>query len=335
MGNPRRSAEPTTRASRPRGQARVGTLIVGDHVGAPAASAAQSVRRAGLRPGLDRSFGHPTEETGRVVAQEPPAGSEAPRNAMVTLYVAAPGPQTPASDEPHLDTTADAARAGVGERDLRPAEEQPSDAAGEPSTHEEPTEEHPIGLTGGDEPPSHPTAGWASDRDEIECAADARSGYELEDAVGDHVPDPFREPAVTQPLAGRVYPRTPTRWKVRRLGGQLRAHRGRVLVSVLLLGVLVAHGFGGSPRPAVTSTAAGSAERPLTAARRPPPKVRAKDRVAPRHSAEVVRRARRHRPAAAATSAGAPRPALSPPVGVPSGAEPAPVPQASGGPFSP
>jgi hypothetical protein len=64
---------------------------VGDYVGQLAGDAAQAVRRAGLRPGLERSFGCAPELVGQVVAQEPPGGSDLARNALVTLYVAAPG----------------------------------------------------------------------------------------------------------------------------------------------------------------------------------------------------------------------------------------------------
>jgi hypothetical protein len=69
-----------------------GRLLVGDHLGQMAADAAQAVRRAGLRPGLERSFGCQPDLLGRVVAQDPAADTELTRNAMVTLYVAAPGP---------------------------------------------------------------------------------------------------------------------------------------------------------------------------------------------------------------------------------------------------
>jgi hypothetical protein len=59
-------------------------------VGVLANEAAQAVRRAGLKPGLERSFGCEPELTGRVVAQEPEPGAELARNGLVTLYVAAP-----------------------------------------------------------------------------------------------------------------------------------------------------------------------------------------------------------------------------------------------------
>ena len=75
-----------------------GRQAVGDYVGQPAGDAAQAVRRAGLRPGLDRSFGCAGELVGLVVAQEPAAGGSLARNGMVTLYVGAPGSE-PVGDE--------------------------------------------------------------------------------------------------------------------------------------------------------------------------------------------------------------------------------------------
>src|ERR1700730_348019 len=65
-------------------------LVVSEYVGQTAADAAMSIRRARPRPGLGRSLGWEPELVGQVVAQEPTAGSELARNAMVTLYVAAP-----------------------------------------------------------------------------------------------------------------------------------------------------------------------------------------------------------------------------------------------------
>jgi hypothetical protein len=89
-----------------------GRQLVGEYVGEPAGQAAQAVRRSGLRPGLDRSFDCAPELVGRVVAQDPPAGSELGRNGLVTLFVAAPGagPQDgpeapPANPEPKVSAT--------------------------------------------------------------------------------------------------------------------------------------------------------------------------------------------------------------------------------------
>ena len=78
-----------------------GRWAVGEYVGLIAAEAAQTVRRAGLRPGLDRSFGCSPELFGQVVAQDPPAGGELARNGLVTLYVAAPS--VVQADESDLD----------------------------------------------------------------------------------------------------------------------------------------------------------------------------------------------------------------------------------------
>lgn len=66
-------------------------LIVGSYVGELAGEAAQAVRRAGLKPGLERTFGYEPHELGQVVAQQPASGGELARNGLVTLYVAAPG----------------------------------------------------------------------------------------------------------------------------------------------------------------------------------------------------------------------------------------------------
>jgi hypothetical protein len=83
--------------------------MVGEYVGQLAADAAQAVRRAGLKPGLDRSFEYEPELLGLVVAQDPVAGSDLARNAMVTLYVAATGAAT-------VDENAEA----TGDRDRYP-----------------------------------------------------------------------------------------------------------------------------------------------------------------------------------------------------------------------
>lgn len=85
----------------PRRRAGSGHQQVGDYVGQVAGEAAKAVRRAGLRPGLDRQFGCAAQLTGLVVAQDPAAGSDLARNGMVTLYVAAP-----ASDPAEENTAA-------------------------------------------------------------------------------------------------------------------------------------------------------------------------------------------------------------------------------------
>lgn len=119
-----------------------GLLRVGDHVGLSAAQAAQAIRRAGLRPGLERCLGYPEQQTGLVVEQDPPGGTELARNALVRIFVAAPGgsgqpdTQVAGSDiEPVEAPPPDGARqqdAGLGEDELEtpPVEHGPARAAG-------------------------------------------------------------------------------------------------------------------------------------------------------------------------------------------------------------
>ncbi|MGO9490131.1 MAG: PASTA domain-containing protein [Solirubrobacteraceae bacterium] len=66
-------------------------VTVGDYEHEPAADAAIALRRAGLRPALERTFHWGKDTHGMVVAQEPPAGSEAPLDSTVLLFVSAPG----------------------------------------------------------------------------------------------------------------------------------------------------------------------------------------------------------------------------------------------------
>jgi hypothetical protein len=106
----------------------VGRLTVVDYVGQPAAHGAQAVRRAGLRPGLDRSFGCEPDLIGMIVAQDPPAGSDIARNAMVTLYVAAPEPttaQVPAGSGSQSD---DRSARRAAETELAQADARPPDS---------------------------------------------------------------------------------------------------------------------------------------------------------------------------------------------------------------
>jgi hypothetical protein len=87
------AATPAPAAERARATRRAGShgrILVGDWVGQRAADAALAVRRAGLRPALERSLGGQPELFGRVVTQKPPAGGYLVRNGSVSLYVAAP-----------------------------------------------------------------------------------------------------------------------------------------------------------------------------------------------------------------------------------------------------
>ena len=120
------SARGNQRAKSPRRGGPSGPQVVGEYVGQPAGDAAQAVRRAGLCPGLDRSFGCEVELIGLVVAQEPAAGSDLARNGMVTLYVAAPG-AGPIDEEPAASETVDGAPAPAPVTSV-PAEIEPLDA---------------------------------------------------------------------------------------------------------------------------------------------------------------------------------------------------------------
>ena len=128
--NDRTAVQPrrTQRAKSTRRGGPAGRQVVGEYVGQPAGDAAQAVRRAGLCPGLDRSFGCEAELIGLVVAQEPAAGSDLARNGMVTLYVAAPG-AGPMDEEPAATEAVDEAPVTVT---AVLAEIEPPDAASRP-----------------------------------------------------------------------------------------------------------------------------------------------------------------------------------------------------------
>jgi hypothetical protein len=98
-------SEQRTASATPSAAGVKGRLRVGDHVGLSAGQAAQAIRRAGLRPGLERCLGYPEQQTGLVVEQDPPAGTELARNALVRIYVAAPGgePQAEQDDEAEVE----------------------------------------------------------------------------------------------------------------------------------------------------------------------------------------------------------------------------------------
>jgi hypothetical protein len=89
-----RAASVTSGGGERRGRRRV-QFLAPDYLGQTAAEAAQAIRRAGLRPALERSFGWEPGLYGQVVAQEPAAGSELARDSAMLLFVAAPG-DTPA-----------------------------------------------------------------------------------------------------------------------------------------------------------------------------------------------------------------------------------------------
>lgn len=233
-----------------------GRLLVGDHVGQAAAQAAQAVRRAGLRPGLDRSFGCDAEEVGRVVAQDPAAGSELARNGMVTLYVAAPGPT------PTHETTAP-------EADSQRTPAPPVASPGWPATDTPPPDpgarrarkprpaadarshaQHPAApVRAREEPADGPTVGQMSMTRARETDAEPPEGETCQDAayaveerptqphepLTEHLEDPFSGHAGEVPGWRRVYPRRPFAGTLRRALRWFGSHRLLALAACSLL----------------------------------------------------------------------------------------------------
>ncbi len=314
-----------------------GRQAVGDYVGQPAGDAAQAVRRAGLRPGLDRSFGCAEELIGLVVAQEPTAGSSMARNGMVTLYVAAPG------SEP-IDEGTDAARVESG--GLEPAavasvEAEQAEAASAPArvrrrkrgrgrraapVVDAPPAPAPADRASAAELPTvvlaQPAVGPASGWQPVPGEPDS-------EPLDDEVPEDAREDALSDEefvvhvedvLAGRsgpvrwrgVYPR---RRALRELGagrgvrGWLREHRlaGSAVGAAVLLWAIV--GFASALDGQHSHTLAASAIRAATrdrsqASKRGPATSSRTLRAVPRSAARTAQpraalRARRRRPAAA------------------------------------
>jgi hypothetical protein len=258
-----------------------GRLAVGEYVGHLAAQAAQAVRRAGLRPGLDRSFGCSPKLLGQVVAQEPPAGSELARNGLVTLYVAAPSvPQAEEND--------------VGDVEEHPPFEEPADAPSEQDTLEWdlPSPAEPVCS---DEEGQHEESGeqWAD-------------GELTDEELVAQVDDLFAG-RVTSGRGGwrRAYPPRSTRgvrarlaehpWLIRAVGGMLAAW-------AVVGGAAALAGHPTSTKHAhVASTVAQRAATQTTSSPQAPyaltvRTVRPRAIPARTHHRPRARRARRHRP---------------------------------------
>jgi hypothetical protein len=91
----------------------------------PAAEAAIALRRAGLRPALERTFHWGEDTHGLVVAQEPPAGREVPLDSTVLLFISAPGERGDRDaneDTPEVRTPA--------QPDDQPVAQHPAELAG-------------------------------------------------------------------------------------------------------------------------------------------------------------------------------------------------------------
>jgi hypothetical protein len=351
------------RRGAPRGRP-AGRLVVGDHVGHAAADAAQAVRRAGLRPGLDRSFGCEAEEIGTVVAQDPPAGSELARNAMVTLYVAAPGaapthePETPQPDAqqtissiaaPPTDTAPSApdahrprkARLAAGPRThaLDPAP-QPVMPPGDEAATE--VSAGPTPMVGTARTDSERPSSWEADNGAF---ADHGQHTELHER---HFEDLFSGGDGEKPGWRRVYPRQPVAATLRRARRWAGSHRFLALSACAVLTLAVGEAAIGklasrhaptapasdisTPDPATPNPRVGAALPHTAATRATRIGMHKRPSEKPQAHARRSRHASAHRPhggPAAVHRAGATPPA-------PGNSASAPAPEhTTGGPFSP
>jgi hypothetical protein len=328
-----------------------GAVTVGDYRGAPAAQAARSVRRLGLRPGLDRQFGGEPQSFGLVVAQEPDPGGDAPRGSLVTLYVSAPSagaqdPQPEPNPSPAISDEAEpaarvpgAGRAASPTRVRRKRRAHPQAAA--------PPEPAPA-VPGAE--PSTPSVPWFEEAELQEPGAPEQTGEQQTPSI-DELTVAMRDVFTPEaPLRGRgLYPRKPM---VVRLGGWwawLKAHRAIALAACAALGLWVASGsmstrhtgaLTGQTDTSATATARtsrGLGARVRTGATRSHPTRSARRRrqrggspqTRPHASgAAVAMRARASNPASSGASAQLFAPAP------PAVAQPT-APQTGGGPFSP
>jgi len=338
------------RTARPRhagATGRHGLLVVSDYVGQPAAGAAQLVRRAGLRPGLDRAYGYEAELLGSVVAQEPMGGSELARNAIVTLYVAAPGHADAADPdmgadaelEPSGAATKPAPRASQATRESEESErsapatiEMPGPAA------ETAVSPPPIGAEQDARNPPTDTPGPDDQR---------RSEYAPPPEPDDYEPGPDDVFAVRPELPPwhRAYPRRPLSAIVLGPIGRARRHPMMTLAcAVLLVWVMVA-AAGALERSSTQSAAhrgVASYAGPTRLERAPgsrraerTPKARRAKTGARRHRRAGAGRAERQR---LTTAADAPVPSVEPGPRRPATAPETPTAgpaQSNGGPFSP
>jgi hypothetical protein len=315
-------------------------LRVGDFVGELANEAAQAVRRAGLKPGLERSFGCEAELTGRIVAQEPEPGAELVRNGLVTLFVAAPGP----SEETEL-----AAEHAV----LEPREqEQPTRAL----AHARPTSQS-------DALPRRRKPGRLAPAAVLDIPPAPRIPGAPPPAVEDYEAfaqhDPLEEPggaseeyviaadalfASGGPHMGRWPARMPIAWLGRRLRNSpklLRAALAPLALWLLVAGgaALFAHGSRRSPlthSPAARARAhALMPPSPRVAPRRPAASRKRTPGSQPR-SKRPSRAPRQNARAAVERVPRAPGPSSSSPVTQPAAtSSPTPAPRHEGGLFSP
>ena len=359
------------RTAKPRRGGPSGRQVVGDYVGQHASDAAQAVRRAGLRPGLDRSFGCASELVGQVVEQEPTAGSDLTRNGLVTLYVAAPGVAETTGKEQPAPAPATPVVPAAPDADEAPSPAAPRRRrkARRPERTRQVFETAPTPVPPIEIEPSAAPAHAAEQAEEQDDDGAAESAWPDQAAVSEEPGDELTDDELTdefvvhvndlfagrgRPLWRRVYPRRGFRV---RLAGHpwLFGITGAMLAVWVVVGVAAA--LAGHPPSTAhhasaprTTVKQGSAARPVGAAKPSPSRPSA---AAPRGADAITPRARRTVPVATAPpvsraparsvpatpEASAPVAPASPRV-VPAPATPppasAPAPgQAGGGPFSP
>lgn len=352
------SAPVAEHAATPRRGGPSGRLVVGEYVGALAADAAQAVRRAGLRPGLDRSFGCAPELIGQVVAQEPSVGSDLARNGLVTLYVAAPGaakagdsaaapaaPEGPATGPPTLahESAERASPLGPGAHRRR----KPRRAARTPGNFDPPPAPVPSGDDGSGEAQMqdaepNDTQEWDREGGLASASSEAQEPHgELTDGPTHeefvvHADDLFAGRAGgSSPGWRRVYPRRVSPGLRARLGEHPWLVRTALALLALWIVVGVASALAGHPaRPHRSSPQRQSAEHTRTHAIRasnPSTPRRTTPHVAPSSTsapASVRRRAapKRRRSRRVSVTSVATRPArVSAPAAAPAAATPSPA----------
>ncbi len=284
---------------------------VGDYAGQPASEAAQAVRRAGLKPGLERSFGFAAELRGQIVAQEPEVGGELARNGLVTLYVAA-GEQdaavSRAGEQPDGETSV---------RRLARAEPA-SDRAGAATPRRKPCRSPGTRGPAFDTLSSRPPAGdqatesLTAPESDDDCAWSVTDRAPLDAYHGEAERDLASEEYVVHAdelFAGRASANAPA-WRqvyLRRRRGvraRLAEHRRPAVAALVLLGVWLVvagatalNGRRASPPRPITATR-GNARIPAEEGRRTMAATRARPRARHKPTLDQHATRRRQRPIA-------------------------------------
>jgi len=276
----------TQRASAsPQAGKRSQTLVLGDYSGRGAATVADELRRLGLRPGVQRVDAVNSAELGTILAQDPPAGTDTPRNTIITLYVGAVA-RTPAS----VPQPAGVSPSTPGQRRRRkPNRSHTQRVDQEPRFVVDGVDsdwERDTGLDEGDSapweaPPEIASTQQRIDQDEMARAAAERATSET---TRPNVA-PLEAGLLLTPLHGVPRPLTANWW--RRLSGRTRIAIACSLVCALGVAAIALAGHGTPSRPRAAATPPTSVGHAV--ARRPPagPSV-----SRARHSRGHTRRAR-------------------------------------------